>query len=46
MNRTGTTWGSGYTYGLRVPLLVVSAYTGILQNGTYTPVLGSLRRYG
>jgi phospholipase C len=39
VNRTGTTWGSGYTYGLRVPLLVVSAYTGILQNGTYSPYI-------
>ena len=39
VNRTGSTWGSGYTYGLRVPLLVVSAYTGILQNGTYSPYI-------
>ena len=30
------TWGCGYTYGFRVPLLVVSPYTGILQNGTYS----------
>ena len=30
-------WGCGYTYGFRVPLLVVSAYTGIKnQNGTYS----------
>ncbi len=32
------TWGSGYVYGFRVPLLVVSAYTGIKNsNGTYSP---------
>jgi phospholipase C len=31
------TWGCGYTYGFRVPLLVVSPYTGIAnQNGTYS----------
>jgi hypothetical protein len=30
-------WGCGYTYGFRVPLLVVSPYTGIKnQNGTYS----------
>jgi hypothetical protein len=29
-------WGCGYTYGFRVPLLVVSAYTGIQNpDGTY-----------
>ena len=27
------TWGSGYVYGFRVPLLVISAYTGTNQNG-------------
>jgi phospholipase C len=31
----GKSWGSGYVYGFRVPFLVVSAYTGTLnQNGT------------
>jgi hypothetical protein len=30
-------WGEGYTYGFRVPLLVVSAYTGMLNpGGTYS----------
>ena len=29
-------WGCGYVYGFRVPLLVVSAYTGVLNNGTYS----------
>jgi phospholipase C len=29
-------WGCGYTYGLRVPLLVVSEYTGTLSNGQYS----------
>ena len=30
-------WGAGYTYGLRVPLLVVSAYTpaGYVDNGNH-----------
>jgi phospholipase C len=30
-------WGAGYTYGFRVPLLVVSAYTpaGTVSNSTY-----------
>src|SRR5580693_314389 len=33
----GKSWGSGYVYGFRVPFLVVSAYTGTLnQNGTYS----------
>jgi len=32
-----SSWGCGYTYGFRVPLLVVSAYTGIKnQDGTYS----------
>lgn len=32
-----TTFGCGYVYGFRVPFLVVSAYTGTLnQNGTYS----------
>ena len=30
-----TTFGCGYTYGFRVPLMVVSAYTGTLKNGVY-----------
>lgn len=29
-------WGCGYTYGFRVPLLVVSEYTGVQSNGSYT----------
>jgi hypothetical protein len=29
-------WGCGYVYGFRVPLMVVSAYTGVLNNGTYS----------
>jgi phospholipase C len=29
-------WGCGYTYGFRVPLLVVSEYTGTLSNGQYS----------
>jgi phospholipase C len=28
-------WGCGYVSGFRVPLLVVSAYTGTYQNNTY-----------
>jgi hypothetical protein len=28
-------WGCGYTYGFRVPLLVVSEYTGTLSGTTY-----------
>jgi phospholipase C len=43
---TGTaTWGSGYTYGFRVPLLVVSAYTqaGTVSNHIYD--FGSLLRF-
>ena len=33
-------WGNWYTYGFRVPLLVVSAYTGIKnQNDTYSPYI-------
>jgi phospholipase C len=28
-------WGCGYTYGFRVPLLVVSEYTGTFANGSY-----------
>jgi phospholipase C len=40
VNQTGTTWGSGYTYGFRVPLLVVSAYTGVPNgDGTYKPYI-------
>ena len=32
-----SSWGCGYTYGFRVPLLVVSAYTGVKnQDGTYS----------
>jgi hypothetical protein len=39
INKQGT-WGSGYVYGFRVPLLVVSAYTGIKNsNGTYSPYI-------
>ncbi len=35
-----STWGSGYVYGFRVPLLVVSAYTGIKNsNETYSPYI-------
>jgi Phosphoesterase family len=29
-------WGCGYTSGFRVPLLVVSPYTGTHQNGAYS----------
>lgn len=29
-------WGCGYTYGFRVPLLVVSEFTGTLSDGEYT----------
>jgi len=29
-------WGCGYTYGFRVPFLVVSEYTGTLSNGQYS----------
>ena len=29
-------WGCGYTSGFRVPLLVVSPYTGTYKNGTYS----------
>ena len=29
-------WGCGYTYGFRVPLLVVSEYTGTLQGKKYS----------
>jgi len=29
-------WGCGYTSGFRVPLLVVSPYTGTYQNGAYS----------
>jgi hypothetical protein len=41
-------WGCGYTYGFRVPLLVVSPYTGVLnQNGTYSGyVSGDTRTVG
>jgi hypothetical protein len=39
VNTQQGTWGAFYTYGFRVPLLVVSAYTGILQNGTYSPYI-------
>jgi phospholipase C len=28
-------WGCGYTYGFRVPLMVVSEFTGTLSNGQY-----------
>jgi len=43
-NRTGgpgvwqgtAPWGNWYTYGFRVPLLVVSAYTGTYNNGTWS----------
>jgi hypothetical protein len=32
-----SSWGCGYTYGFRVPLLVVSACTGVKnQDGTYS----------
>ncbi len=30
-------WGCGYTYGFRVPLLVVSPYTGTWSNNAYGP---------
>jgi phospholipase C len=38
-------WGAGYTYGLRVPLLVVSAYTqaGSVDNGNHD--FGSILRF-
>jgi phospholipase C len=40
-------WGCGYTWGFRVPLLVVSAYTGIYKNGTYYPYIsGDTRTQG
>jgi hypothetical protein len=29
-------WGCGYTYGFRVPLLVVSEFTGTYSNGQYS----------
>jgi hypothetical protein len=32
VNQTQGTWGAYYTYGFRVPLLVVSAYTGTCTN--------------
>ena len=33
-------WGNWYTYGFRVPFLVVSAYTGVSNgNGTYSPYI-------
>ncbi len=36
INKQGT-WGSGYVYGIRVPLLVVSAYTGVKNSdGSYS----------
>ena len=37
INIDNAKWGSGYTYGFRVPLLVVSAYTpaGSVSNQTY-----------
>ena len=38
INQNGV-WGSGYVYGFRVPLLVVSAYTGISSNGPYKPYI-------
>jgi phospholipase C len=31
-----SSWGCGYTYGFRVPLLVVSAYTGIKNQNGYS----------
>ncbi|HEX8816497.1 MAG TPA: alkaline phosphatase family protein, partial [Terriglobales bacterium] len=33
VNQTQNTWGAYYTYGFRVPMLVVSAYTGV-PNGS------------
>ncbi len=38
-------WGAGYTYGTRVPLLVVSAYTqaGLVDNGNHD--FGSFLRF-
>jgi hypothetical protein len=37
VNFNCTFWGCGYTYGFRVPLLVVSAYTGVQnKDGTYS----------
>jgi hypothetical protein len=29
-------WGCGYTSGFRVPMMVVSPYTGTYKNGTYS----------
>ena len=29
-------WGCGYTYGFRVPFMVVSEFTGTLSNGQYS----------
>jgi hypothetical protein len=36
VNQTQGTWGAFYTYGFRVPLLVVSAYTGTYNQQTKT----------
>jgi hypothetical protein len=43
----GKSWGSGYVYGFRVPFLVVSAYTGTLnQNGTYSGYVSGTPGHG
>jgi phospholipase C len=39
------TWGSGYTYGFRVPLLVVSAYTEARTVSNHIYDFGSLLRF-
>jgi hypothetical protein len=36
VNQNQGTWGAYYTYGFRVPLLVVSAYTGTKSGSNYT----------
>jgi len=37
VNQQQGTWGAYYTYGFRVPMMVVSAYTGVKnQDGTYS----------
>jgi len=41
----GTSWGSGYVYGFRVPLLVVSAFTGTGEVSDRVHDFGSLLRF-
>jgi phospholipase C len=41
----GTSWGSGYVYGFRVPLLVVSAFTNAGQVSDSVHDFGSLLRF-